>query len=488
MAFNKKNKNLNEELQAFINEGIDVFEPNYQSKFLKVFIEDRNNWAQQISDIIFPEYFEGYHKILIDYEMEYFKKYRVAADYDELKEMVNDKERDEILKDHIYGLIEKVRTLELEHQKRDSVKERAYRYFKSQNMKNTLIELALDYKKNTFDTMKVKLEAALKAGEPKDYGHNYALDVEKRLKKDFRIPISILPGLDKFIGGGPAGGELYVVMAPTGGGKSMMLVRNAVAALLAGKKVVYYTLELSEIIVGQRFDACLNNIPIKNVVDFKETIIETAKDLKINLIIKQFPDGVATVNTLYSHLDWLKCNENFIPDVIIVDYADNMKPLQKGEQLRHDLVEIYKELRAMAIEHGVPVLTASQTSGDGYAKKELSLGMTAESKGKNNIADLVLGFGRDPEQERTNRASLKILKNRNGPIGKLFNLIFDASVLNIEIEGEEDYTPTEKKVIAGAGADYRQRKKNDSVNTAKIMNTQTQLLHNQEFTQEIKDE
>lgn len=487
MTFNKKTKNLNEEIQAFINEGIDVFESNYQSKFLKVFIEDRNNWAQQISDIIFPEYFEGYYKILIDYQMEYFKKYRVSADYDELKEMVNDKEKDEILKDHLYGLVDKIKILELEHQKRDSVKERAYKYFKSQNMKNTLIELALDYKKNTFDTMKSKLEAALKAGEPKDYGHNYALDIEKRLRKDFRNPISLLPGLDKYIGGGAAGGELFVVMAPTGGGKSMFLVRNGVSALKEGKKVVYYTLELSEEIVGQRFDACLNNIPLKNVADFKETIIETTKDLKINLIIKQFPDGTATINTLLSHLDWLKCNENFIPDVIIVDYADNMKPLQKGEQLRHDLVEIYKELRAMAIEHKVPVLTASQTSGDGYSKKEITLGMTAESKGKNNVADLVVGFGRDPQQEVTNKASLKILKNRNGPIGKLFSLIFNASVLMIEIELEDEYTPIEKGAMIGVMHAPAKIKKQANDGIDKLMSNVSNQLHNQEFTPEIKD-
>ena len=317
-------------------------------------------------------------------------------------------------------------------------------------------------------------------------GLEVVADVEKRLRKDFRKPVSILPGLDLFIGGGPAGGELFVVMAPTGGGKSMFLVRNAVAALKEGKNVVYYTLELSEEVVGQRFDACLNNIPLRNVPDFKEAINETIENLKINLIIKQYPDGVATVNTLLSHLDWLRCNENFIPDVIIVDYADNMKPLQKGEQLRHDLVEIYKELRAMAIEHKVPVLTASQTSGDGYSKKEINLGMTAESKGKNNVADLVVGFGRDPEQERNNTASLKILKNRNGPIGKMLNLIFNSSVLMIEVESEEHYTPVDKKVMLGFGEPSKIKKKtNDDINS--FMNIASKALQNQEFTSEIKE-
>lgn len=146
-ANSKKTKNLPDELLAFINENIDTFEQNYQSKFLKVFIEDKNNWAQQIIDIVFPDYFDGYHRILVDYEVAFFKKYRVPADYDDLKEMVNDKEKDELLKEHIYGLLDKVKSMEVEHQKKESVKERAYNYFKSQKMKNTLIELAVDWKK-----------------------------------------------------------------------------------------------------------------------------------------------------------------------------------------------------------------------------------------------------------------------------------------------------------------------------------------------------
>lgn len=480
MATNKKGKGLQEEVLAFINENIDVFESDYQSKFLKIFIEDKNNWAQQIIDIVFPEYFDGFHKLLIDYEIDFFKKYRVPADYDDLKQLVNDKEKDSILKQEIYGLIDKIKAIDIQHQKKDSIKERAYNYFKSQCVRNTLIECAVDWKKNTFDGIKAKMENALKAGEPKSSGHDYVRDVKKRLKKDFRIPISILPGLDEYIGGGVAGGELFVVIAPTGGGKSMFLVRNGVSALKAGKKVVYFTLELSEEIVGRRFDACFNNIPLSSVSDFEEIIIENANELQINLKIKNFPDGTATISTLYSYLDWLACNENFIPDVIIVDYADNMKPLQKGELLRHDLVDIYKSLRAMAIEHQVPVLTASQTSGDGYSKKEIELGMTAESKAKNNVVDLAVGFGRDDKQVIKDEATLKILKNRNGPIGKTFKLIFDSNVLKIEVDKNgQEYTEAEQKGLVGAES-YKMGKKNGHADDS-YMNT----MRNQNFTDDI---
>jgi hypothetical protein len=498
MAVNKKQKGATEEFFSFINESIDVFEENYQSKFLKVLIEDKKNWAQQIIDIVFPEYFDGYHRMLVDYEISFFRKYRIVADYDDLREIVNDKEKDSLVKEHIFGVLENIEKIELEHQKKDVIKERAYHYFKSQKMKNTLMELAVDWKKNTFDSMKAKLEDALKAGEPKDSGHNYFLDVEKRLKKDFRNPVPILPGLDSQIGGGVAAGELAVVMAPTGGGKSMVLVRSGVTALRAGKKVLYYSLELSEEAVGQRFDACLNNISLKDVWNFKETITETINDLGgigANLIIKRYPDGAATINNFYSHLDWLKSNENFVPDVIIVDYADNMKALQTYGELRHDLVSIYRDLRALAVEHGVPVLTASQTGRGGNMKQELSLDMIAEAWGKANIADIILGIGRSSEQLKSNEASLKILKNRNGAIGGTFDMFFNTSVLYIEMKASDQLTGMEKRMIVGDNS--LERKNKDAVkidNYMKGMKKETNqsdinsfLMNQQNYTPEIKE-
>lgn len=491
MAITKKNKSLNDELLSFINENIDAFEFNYQSKFLKVFIEDKNNWSQQIIDIVFPDYFDGYHKILVDYEIEFFKKYRVPADYDDLKEITNDKEKDELLKEHIYGLIDKIKALEIEHQKKESVKERAYNYFKSQKIKNTLIELAVDWKKNTFDSMKVKIEDALKAGEAKDSGDDYFLDLEKRFKKDSRVPIPILKGFDEMIGGGAAGGELIVVMAPTGGGKSMALVRMAVEALLNRKKVVYFTLELSKDVVGIRFDACLNGIPLKNVLKFKDVIKENAEELHNRggrLKIEHYADGMANINTLYSYLDLLRSNENFIPDIVIVDYADNMKPLKSYGDLRHELVSIYRDLRALAFEYNIPVLTASQTNGTGYEKSgdELGLGMMAESKAKANICDLIIGIGRNPDQLRSRMATLKILKNRNGDTGGSCDLIFDTSIVKIEMVTTQENRTEIKRPFTNV--DSAERKAKETANINSLMNNSvTVVLGNQEFTKEMSD-
>ena len=437
-----KQKNISQEFLSFIQDDtVETFEPNYQNKFIKVFVEDKKKWCQQIMDIMFPEYFEGYHKILINYQMEYFEKYRIQADYDDLRDMIGDNEKDDIVKEHLHGLIEKIQTMELEHQKRESVRDRAYEFFKSRKIKNTLIELAVDWKKHKYDGLKTKLEDALKAGEPKDVGHNYMLDVESRLRKDYRSPIPALDGLDEKLGGGLAGGELGIVLAPPGGGKSMMLVRFATTALQAGKKVVYYSMELSEKVIGQRFDSCLNGVQLRDVWSFKETIKETIDKLALKeagLIIKEFPTGKATVNNIYSHLETLASNENFIPDVVLIDYADIMKASITYSDKRHTLTGIYEELRGLAVEMKIPIWTASQTNRGAMDKEKYGLDSIGESLGKAATADVVIGIGRTPDSKSENFATIGVLKNRNGQDGFYLDSVFDTSKIDIKIMSSEE--------------------------------------------------
>ena len=453
-------QNIGQEFASFVNDdSVEIFDPSYQNKFLKVFVEDKKNWSQQIIDIMYPEYFEGYHKILINYQMEFFSKYRMPADYDEMRDMVNDKETDELVKEHLNGLIEKVKHVDLPHQKRENVKDRAYTYFKSKKVKNTLIELAVDWKKQTYESMKKKLEDALIAGEPKNIGHNYLKDVARRMKKNHRNPITALKGLDEKMGGGLAPGELGIVLAPPGGGKSMMLVRFAASALLAGKKVVYYSMELSEDVIGQRFDSCLNGIHLNEVWDFKEKIEETVYEIGENggeLIIKDFPTGQATVNNLFSHIETLANNEDIIPDIIMVDYADIMKPTIVYSDKRHTLTGIYEELRGLAVELKIPVWTASQTNRTAMGKEEYGLDSIGESLGKAATADVVLGIGRPDELKIDNIAKVGVLKNRNGADGYYIDLYFDTSKIYIEVmeetvsaqrSNEVGYTKTTTKPV-----------------------------------------
>ncbi len=467
-----KNTNIIKELSSFAQDDpTDAFTESYQWKFLKVFIEDKNNWYRQIMDIMFPEYFDGYYRILINYQIEYFKKYHIQADYSELIDIISDKNKDEIVKDHLFALVNKIKTQDIPKSKMQSIKDRAYAYFKSQKIKNTLIELASDWKHQTYESMKKKLEDALKAGESKDIGHDYILDVEARMKKDYRDPVSALAGLDNYIGGGLAGGELGVVLAPPGIGKSMMLVRFATSALLQGKKIVYYSLELSEKVIGQRFDACLNNIEIDDVWNFKEIIKEKICELKqknSGLVIKSFPK--ATINNIYSHLETLASNENFIPDIIFIDYADIMRATTKYTDKRHALTSIYEDVRALAVEFKIPIWTASQTNRGAMEKEKYNLDSIGESLGKAATADIIISIGRTNDFKNEDAAVVGILKNRNGRDGIYLNSVFDTSRIKIEILNNNDIISNNKNNVNS----YVAPGQRDATNIANILKQQKQ--------------
>lgn len=435
MAEQKKiqNEDLDSVLSFFQDDGIEPFDVDYQNRFLNVFITDKDGFPERIIDVVHVDYFDSYQKILLDYGLKFYNQYREVARFSTLKDIITEKEKG-LNRDHLLGLLEKIKNIKVDNI--EHVKRLSHKYFKERSVKNCLFELVSQWKKHDYDSMKSLLENALKAGEPKDTGHDYVRDVEKRLLKDFREPVPTLPVLDKYIGGGLSGGELGIVLAPPGGGKSMMLVKFGCAALLAGKKVLYYTFELSEKVVGQRFDACINQIKIKDVWDFPDVIREKADIIHENggsLVIKEFPTGQASINTIMAHLRTLETNEGFKPDVIFVDYADIMKPLSSYSDKRHALTEIYESLRGLAVEYHIPLWTASQTNRLGMDQEKFTLSVIGESLGKAATADVVIGLGRTPEDKEAQKGTLGILKNRNGQDGFYREIIFDTSRIFIDM-------------------------------------------------------
>jgi replicative DNA helicase len=458
-------------ISFFKEEVVEPFDVDYQNRFLKLFITDKDGFPERIVDIVQVDYFESYQKILLNYEIDFYNKYREIARFNSLRDIVRQKEKG-LAKDHLLGLIDKLESTELTNL--NHLKDSAYYFFKERSVKNCLFELVKDWKGHNYDSMKIKLENALKAGEPKETGHHYLRDIEKRLERDFRAPIPAMYGLDKYIGGGLAGGEMAIVLAPPGGGKSMALVKIASTALLEGKKAIYYTLELSEKVVGQRFDACLNQIKIKDVWEYPDIVRENAQIIDSKggqLVIKEFATGQATTNTILAHLRTLEANEGFVPDIIFIDYADIMKPLAIFSEKRHSLTSIYEGIRGIAVELGIPIWTASQTNRAGMNKDKFGLDAIGEALGKAATADLVLGIGRPDEVKVANEATFGILKNRNGSDGFYLPAIFDTHKILIEI------LPPEETVMV-PGNQKSTNKKNEKKKDDDIENINDILMDN----------
>lgn len=419
-----------------INQPLTLLDLNFQKKLIKVIVEDKQGeFSTQIIDILKPEYFDGiYMKTLIRHILDYVTKYNIIPEYQTLQDIINEKEIEGQLKDNLIELV-----VIIEEQRMTdklNVKAIALNFCRKQSLKRGLIDAVDNWEKGDYENIAQIISEALKVGEPKSSGHNYLKDIEKRLIKKYRLPVPAMRGLDSKIGGGLAGGELGIILSPTGGGKSMMLVKFACTALEAGKQVIYYTFELQESAIGNRVDACLTGVPIKDVIEFPDVIRETITDISKrggNLIIKEFPTGSASLNTIKSHLKVLE-REGIIPDIIIVDYADIMKAVSSFSEKRFALTSIYEGLRGMAMEMNIPIWTASQAGRTAIDKDKFSLDVISESLGKAQTADVIIGIARPDADKIIKKATMMVLKNRNGEDGYSLRLHFDTSKIDIQVE------------------------------------------------------
>jgi len=235
---------------------------------------------------------------------------------------------------------------------------------------------------------------------------------------------------------------------------SHFLVQLGANALKAGKNVLHYTFELRENKLSHRYDSNLCCIPASDVPESKDFILKRYEELRPNLgrlIVKEYPTNSASVLTLRSHIEKLSITKQFIPDVIIVDYADIMRSTRQFDSLRHELKLIYEELRGMGMDLGIPVWTASQSNRESTNQEIVGTQHMAESFAKAMVCDFVITLSRKPLQKINGLGNLFVAKNRLGRDGILFPVRLDTALSTFEVlEGEVDLEDLEKSSAAGA--------------------------------------
>jgi len=313
------------------------------------------------------------------------------------------------------------------------IKETSLDFCKKQKLKTAILKSVNLIKSSSFDEIKNVIDQALKLGTDNNYGHDYIKDFEARYEFKARNPVSTgWKQIDKLTKNGLGKGELGVVIAPTGVGKSMVLVHLGAAALKAGKNVVHYTLELSEPVIGQRYDSCISKVHLKDLLSMKDMIKETISEVDGELIIKEYPTKTASVNTMRSHIEKLKKRNKKI-DMIIVDYGDLLRSTTNYKEKRTELESIYESLRALGQEYECPVWTASQTNRSGLNAEVITMESISEAFNKCFVADFIFSVSRTIEDKATNTGRVFIAKNRNGPDGLIYPIFMDTSNVKINV-------------------------------------------------------
>ena len=276
------------------------------------------------------------------------------------------------------------------------------------------------------------LSDALAVNFDANIGHDYIENFSERFefyhKDEERIAFD-LDYFNKITKGGLPNKTLNIALAGTGVGKSLFMCHVAAAALTEGKNVLYITMEMAEERIAERIDANLLNIPIDQLEKlskdmFSQKVSQLAKQTNGRLIIKEYPTGQAHSGHFRALLNELKLKKKFEPDIIFIDYlnicaSSRMKGMGGAINSYTYVKAIAEELRGLAVEFDVPLISATQTTRSGYSNSDVGLEDTSESFGLPATADLMFALVSTEELEQQGQIMVKQLKNRyNDPTYK----------------------------------------------------------------------
>ena len=321
-----------------------------------------------------------------------------------------------------------VETLDTEEADSQWLLDETEKFCKDRALYNAVMESIgiLDGRNKTLskDAMPSILSEALSVGFDNNVGHDYIENADERFdfyhRLEEKLPFD-LEMFNKITNGGLSNKTLNVALAGTGVGKSLFMCHMAAANIAAGKNALYITLEMSEERIAERIDANLMNLPIGQLKDlsksmFDDRISKLNEKIQGRLIVKEYPTASAHAGHFKALLNELKLKRNFRPDIIFIDYLNicSSSRFRAGSSANSYTIikSIAEELRGLAVEFDVPIVTATQTTRGGYNNSDVELTDTSESFGLPATADLMIALISTEELEQLGQIMVKQLKNR----------------------------------------------------------------------------
>lgn len=392
---------------------------SYQTKVVTSLITDCK-FLEQICDITTPSYFESdSNKWIVNEILEYFSQYRTCPTLEVFKikvDSIDDKLLKQTVVDQLRNIYQHIGAEDLPYVKNEFIT-----FAKNQKVKEALLKSVEYLKAGKYEKIIDTMMAASKVGAENDLGIDYIDEFESIIEEVKRN--SVATGwdvIDDLMDGGLGPGELGVVMAPSGIGKSWFLSKIACEAVKAGLNVLHYTLELSENYVGQRYTTIITGIQTSDHSAKRDEIIRKIKNLKGRVKIKYYPPRFASAKTLSAHIDKVKAT-GFNPDLIIIDYADLLNSADRSKDgLYAELGGIYEELRGLSGMVGCPVWTATQTNRSAIDHEVIQADSVGDSYKKVQTADFIMSVSRKTKDKLSQTGRVHIVKNRFGPDGITF--------------------------------------------------------------------
>jgi replicative DNA helicase len=430
------------------------FAENIQRGIIYLLKSDDDFYCQ-IVNLVKGEYFEfPVHENIFSTITDYHEKYRQLPSDDLILEDVKKKKRQsEDLSDYEDELIY-INSLDTSTiNNKDYYVDLIEDFAKREAMKNAIKDCLVLIKENRVEETEEVVRKALTISRSVDNGLNYFPSVKERWERilnnddtdKFRTPFT---SLNRVLEGGLSAKELGMVVSPAGVGKSLFLVNQGVESLIEGRKVLYVSLEMSEDKIAQRFDSIMTLIPQSRLKSNQLTLHERLQVFQdefpgSKLMIKEFPTGLANVNTLRVLLNQLKNFEDFTPDIIIVDYLELLRPTTEGMAEYQAQQRVAEELRGLGVENNCLIWTATQTNRQGRTVNIITDAELADAYGKIRTCDFAISLNQTEEEFDNGRMRVYVMKSRNSRQRFIVPAIVDYNILRMS-ESTEEFEDSEE--------------------------------------------
>ncbi len=423
-----------------ITKKFDYLGTTFQQQLLNQIIVDKD-FSRSIIDVIETDYFDNkYFKIITQMIKEYYLKYEHTPNFETLKQLTKSEIQQEMASKIIIDTLTKIKDVSIEGA--EFVQEKAMKFCKQQELQkvmHTAQKIIDDGEFENYDTLERLVREALLVGEREDNMSDVFYNLDEVLNEDYRHPVPMgIPGIDRLLKGGLAKGEIGVVLAPTGVGKSTLLTKIANHAFNIGKNVLQVFFEDNPKIIQRKHITLWTKIHPDDLSDRKEEVMvkvqEVRDTMENKLILKKLPSDTVTMGQIKNQVRKMIA-EGVNIDVILLDYIDCVVPERNlGDEWKSE-GSVMRAFEAMCHELDIVGWTATQGNRSSISSDVVTTDQMGGSIKKAQVGHVIISVAKSLQQKEMKLATIAITKSRIGDDGIVFeNCKFDNGMLEIDTE------------------------------------------------------
>jgi replicative DNA helicase len=423
---------------------------SFQLKLINLIITDKNFFTS-IIDVILPKYFDNqYFKLIMQLVKEYYQNYQTSPSFDALDQLTRIEISSEMAKKYVFDMLKEVKDASFEDHL--FIKEKAIKFCKQQELKKAIRKVEGIMEKGDFesyDMCEEYIRDAISVGELNNEDFEIFTELEALLEEDYRHPLATgIAGLDNILNGGLAKGEIGVILAPTGVGKTTILTRFANTAYNMGSNVLQIFFEDNPKIIQRKHFTCWTGIPSQDLGDHKETVLDKADEMKKTggrLILKKLPSDELNMLQIKNQVRKI-ISEGIKLDMVLIDYIDCVIPDRSFNDEWKGEGSVMRKFEGMCHELNLVGWTATQGNRSSISSDVVTTDQMGGSIKKAQVGHVIISVAKTLQQKEMGLATIAVIKSRLGKDGVVFeNCKFDNATLEIDTDSTSTFLGFEEE-------------------------------------------